>query len=611
VTGTLQRSAYRVDRLVFESRADFPVTANVYVPTDGPGPFPGVLVFASLTVEGKAHPSCQALCQSLARKGLVALVHDSAGQGERSMYLDTNTGEETMPLGREQMTLDNRRCLLLGQSLAGWCVWDGMRALDLLSAMPEVDDGRLAAIGEADGGTLALYLSAIDDRVRVVAVIGAVATLAERFRAGVPPGPRELLVTALAEGLDDWELLALSAPRPVLIANPDDGEFPLEASRETHAALAALYDRLGVPERTELAEVAAPRALARPLREEVYSWLLRWLGSEEGASTARQRMTEPEVEIEAESALQVVAKGQVLASLGGETIFHRLCVSLAEETPSAEELTRPDVAAGLVAEARDHLRRLAGRPDPAWLDRPPVSPGESVEVRFESEPGVALSGALQVSKEAPRRAVLWIDGEGREAAAGSIRAAARLAVVLAVDPRGWTEVRGDAGRSPFSPEVLADLALVVGRPLIGMQLRDVLAAVRLLREMPETRELPLTLRGVGWGAVLALMAGALEPDIDVVEAEGAPLSYRAWLRSPRPEMPAELLLPGALPSCDLPLIAAAVAPRSVALIAPVDAEGRPAGRETAAAEYEITARLFTVFGMEGKFLIDIPTKGQG
>ncbi len=255
--------------------------------------------------------------------------------------------------------------------------------------------------------------------------------------------------------------------------------------------------------------------------------------------------------------------------------------------------------------ARDHLRALAPLPDPEWIERPRVSPGEAAEVQFRPEPGVVLSGTLRVAKESPRRAVLWIEGEGREAADEKIRQHARLATVLAVDPRGFEELPDRSPRA-LSAEALADLALTVGRPLIGMQLMDVLAAVRLLRELPETAELPLTVRGVGWGGVLALMAGALDPEIDTVEAEGAPLSYRAWLRTPHPVMAPGLLLPGALPDCDLPLIAAAVAPRSLVLMSPVDPEGRPATRHLTEVEYELTTRLFAVFGVAGKFLIDVP-----
>ena len=41
--GELKRDGYRVEKVIYESRPDHHVTANLYLP-DGPGPFPGVLM---------------------------------------------------------------------------------------------------------------------------------------------------------------------------------------------------------------------------------------------------------------------------------------------------------------------------------------------------------------------------------------------------------------------------------------------------------------------------------------------------------------------------------------------------------------------------------------
>ena len=42
ITGTLERSGYRVEKLVFESQPHYYVTADVYVPASGRGPWPAV-----------------------------------------------------------------------------------------------------------------------------------------------------------------------------------------------------------------------------------------------------------------------------------------------------------------------------------------------------------------------------------------------------------------------------------------------------------------------------------------------------------------------------------------------------------------------------------------
>lgn len=43
ITGTIQRNAYRVEKLIFESMPQIYVTANLYLPTTGKRPFPAIL----------------------------------------------------------------------------------------------------------------------------------------------------------------------------------------------------------------------------------------------------------------------------------------------------------------------------------------------------------------------------------------------------------------------------------------------------------------------------------------------------------------------------------------------------------------------------------------
>jgi hypothetical protein len=102
-----------------------------------------------------------------------------------------------------------------------------------------------------------------------------------------------------------------------------------------------------------------------------------------------------------------------------------------------------------------------------------------------------------------------------------------------------------------------------------------------------------------------VMAGALAPEVAAVEMEGALLSYRAYLRSPKPEQHVSVVLPGAETACDLPAIAGAIAPRAFVLMSPLDAARRPAALEAAVAEYELTARLYAALGAQGRFRIDI------
>ena len=41
VTGVVQRGAYRIEKVIFDSRPGFPVTANLYIPNEREHPLPG------------------------------------------------------------------------------------------------------------------------------------------------------------------------------------------------------------------------------------------------------------------------------------------------------------------------------------------------------------------------------------------------------------------------------------------------------------------------------------------------------------------------------------------------------------------------------------------
>jgi len=56
-TGRLERDTYTIEKLIYHSRPNFPVTANLYLPTRGRGPFPAVLGTCGHATEARASRS--------------------------------------------------------------------------------------------------------------------------------------------------------------------------------------------------------------------------------------------------------------------------------------------------------------------------------------------------------------------------------------------------------------------------------------------------------------------------------------------------------------------------------------------------------------------------
>ncbi len=83
VTGSFARDGYRVENAIFESQPGFQVTANLYLPTVGRGPFPAILGVAGHSVNGKASATYQAAFIGFVRQGFAVRAFDPPGQGER------------------------------------------------------------------------------------------------------------------------------------------------------------------------------------------------------------------------------------------------------------------------------------------------------------------------------------------------------------------------------------------------------------------------------------------------------------------------------------------------------------------------------------------------
>ena len=85
--GRLEGKGYRVEKVIFESRPQHRVTANLYLPLTEP-PYPGVLVPCGHSHNGKAAGQYQRISILLAKHGIAALCYDPISQGERYQMLD-------------------------------------------------------------------------------------------------------------------------------------------------------------------------------------------------------------------------------------------------------------------------------------------------------------------------------------------------------------------------------------------------------------------------------------------------------------------------------------------------------------------------------------------
>ncbi|MHC4073981.1 MAG: alpha/beta hydrolase family protein, partial [Planctomycetota bacterium] len=134
VTGRSNRDGYTLEKILFESRPRFFVSANLYLPKNHSGPCPAVLNVIGHSPAGKATEKVQRRAIAQARKGFVTFVIDGIGQGERQVE---DYARVSKPPGNAHQIVGTQ-AFLAGTHIFNFMAWDVIRAVDYLVSRPEV-----------------------------------------------------------------------------------------------------------------------------------------------------------------------------------------------------------------------------------------------------------------------------------------------------------------------------------------------------------------------------------------------------------------------------------------------------------------------------------------
>jgi len=614
----LDREDYKIEKVIFESQPRFYVTANLYLPKKGRAPYPGILFPLGHEEGAKAHSAWQQVLVSLAKKGFVALAWDTLGQGERVQLYDPDFGESKVLRSTTEHTLMGIQCLLIGDSLARYTIWDGMRALDYLVSRPEVDAARIGCTGNSGGGTHTAYLSALDDRIKVAAPSCFLTSWRRLLETIGPQDAEQCLPPWLESGLDHPDFVHAFAPKPYLMLSAVRDFFSITGARETYAEAKRLYGVLGAPEQLSMVEADDGHGYTKPRRLAAYRWFSRWLKGVEDAEP------EPEVTIASESDLWCTQTGQVATELGGETVVtlnqkrvERLLVKTAEWSSQAQlESYRKEIQ----KEARQ-LSGMAAHGDSTGARAVLVSsfgiierPGYRIEkLIYESEPGIKVPALVFVpdGPEGRKPAVLHVHGRGKAADAGAGGDVEQLVraghIVLSIDVRGMGETRqsGDADDffRYFGVYESAMTALLTGNPLVGMRALDIQRGVDLLSSRSDVDPQRISAFGKEKGAVPTLFAALLDTRIKKLALEGMLVSYQSVVRHKIHRGLFEDVIVGVLKSFDLPDLVAAMSPRPVWIVNGTNPLGHRIDEGELQTQYAVAQKSFKLAGTEGSLKI--------
>jgi dienelactone hydrolase len=259
VLGTRTFPGYTREKIVFDSRRGLSVLAYLLVPTTVKTPAPvmicvpghgrGVDDIVGIDEQGmdrtdKAGYQHDFAIQ-VAEAGMAALAIEPLGFGCRRDPANARQG-----LSRKACEPVAGGALLVGETMISWRVWDVMRTIDYIATRPELDSSRVGCMGISGGGTVTLFATALEPRIRAAMVSGYLNT----FRDSV--GSLAHCIDNYIPGVLNWaemhDIAGLIAPRPLFVESGEkDNIFPIAASIESFNQVRDIYNVFAAGDKVE------------------------------------------------------------------------------------------------------------------------------------------------------------------------------------------------------------------------------------------------------------------------------------------------------------------------------------------------------------------------
>src|SRR3954466_4490611 len=215
-------------------------------------------------IEGRSYLQPVPYAKELTALGYVALCIDHWVFGERSHATEADTF---------------KAMLWQGQVLWGMMVYDSLRALDFLLERRDVDPQRIGTVGMSMGSTMAWWLAALDERVKVTVDINCLTDFATLMaKHGLALHGVYYFVPGLLKHFTTAQINALIAPRAHLgLAGLLDALTPVEGLDIIERELKAVYAAAGHPERWSLLRYDVAHQETAEGRQAIVAFLQRFM----------------------------------------------------------------------------------------------------------------------------------------------------------------------------------------------------------------------------------------------------------------------------------------------------------------------------------------------
>lgn len=566
IAGTRDYPEFTMEKIRFQSRKNYSVTANFFLPKKREGKVPAILFVCGHAAEGKASATYQTAMRGLAQRGFAVLAIDPVGQGERHQFLDVPGFPQGNPCTEHNII--GKQMLLNGDWFGAWRTYDAVRGMDYLLTRPEIDPARVGVHGNSGGGTLTTWVSSVDDRFFAAAPSCFVTTWVHDIENELPSDIEQCPPKAMEYGLEIADFLIASAPRPYLLLGQRNDFFDPRGIVEVRDELKNLYRLLGCEDRIDLCIGPTNHGLSVTLREAAYEFFCKQAGI---ANPSRN-----------EGAIEPPQKADTFAAPGGEVVnlpTERKAHDLILEKTAAlkagrKKLSLPEIRRiliekmGMDAPSVPHYRVLRAAPL--------TENGQDYACRFglETEPGRVMCVLFShgVGKN------YFPDAEKIRLFIPNLSSLAEIGAkteegtdLYALDMRGIGECTPTSCNMPAGGNFFATygfdfhyaaLGDMFGQSYLGGKVKDILCAVELLSRHAGHIEL----EGHGIGGIPALIAAVLSDKVNKIRLADVPDSWEGMVDPVWPaaeKSPMSYMILGILEFLDLPDLREAIADKII------------------------------------------------
>jgi cephalosporin-C deacetylase-like acetyl esterase len=520
VTHTEERPGYKLENLVIETAPKLFLTANLYLPREGQGPYPVVLYqcgHASKTYYAR-HGAW------FAAHGIAALVMDNIEMGEVET---THHGV----YAHAWFHWYSRGFSPLAVELL-----NAKRAVDYLASRPDLDRTRIGATGRSGGGTTTFFLAALDERIKASAPVSGTLSTNGWVKKRLSFAHCDCQYPVNMPGLLYAEVGALIAPRAQLQCNADtDPGFPMDAFEEMVSKIGDVYDLYQARDALQTAVTPGGHSDTEEIRLPVYSFFLKQLLGVQDPVTAEGPVDAPEAD-----ALMCFRNGlpvdERLSRIDEELIPLATFSPRALESPQARTRRTAELTALLRSEVFHYFPANPAALDAEWGEKS-LSRDRSVEsVTFTGFEGLRVKATLSRPASAGGKLPALIIADhrrgipvwGNEQPIERNQWGARAVLTVETLDRGSRALERNLRSFSDDDPVhhMRRQAMVAGTTIESMQVYELLRAVELLRMVPDIDAERITITGKGEMGVNAMYAALLDGGVARVVLHSPPASHR-------------------------------------------------------------------------------------